>query len=37
MGVVNGSSPTGTTIGESWRGMLRYMYWADQAGFLTDL
>ena len=31
------TSPTGTTLADSWRGLLRYMYWSDRAGFLTDL
>ena len=31
------SKPTGTNIASSWRGLLRYMYWSDRAGFLTDL
>lgn len=28
---------TGTTLADWWRGNLRYMYWADQAGLLRDL
>jgi len=31
------SSLTGTALADWWRGNLRYMYWADQAGLLTDL
>jgi len=27
----------GTTLAESWRGMLRYMYWAEKAGNLKDI
>lgn len=27
----------GTVIAESWRGMLRYMYWAEKAGTLKDI
>lgn len=27
----------GTMIAESWRGMLRYMYWAEKAGMLKDI
>ena len=41
-GIVHGTprwvtSLTGTTLADWWRGNLRYMYWADQAGLLTDL
>ncbi|MCC7354987.1 MAG: hypothetical protein IT330_14680 [Anaerolineae bacterium] len=28
---------TGTALADWWRGNLRYMYWADKAGLLTDL
>ena len=28
---------TGTTLADWWRGNLRYLYWADRAGVLTDL
>jgi hypothetical protein len=31
------NAPTGTTLADSWRGLLRYIYWSDRAGFLTDL
>ena len=31
------SQMTGTTLADWWRGNLRYMAWADQAGLLTDL
>jgi rhamnogalacturonyl hydrolase YesR len=31
------TAPTGTTLVDSWRGLLRYMYWSDRVGFLTDL
>jgi len=27
----------GTTLADWWRGNLRYMYWADRAGMLTDV
>ncbi|MCC7354986.1 MAG: hypothetical protein IT330_14675 [Anaerolineae bacterium] len=35
----NSRSPslTGAVLAYSWRGNLRYMYWADRAGLLTDL
>jgi rhamnogalacturonyl hydrolase YesR len=28
---------TGTALADWWRGLLRYLAWADQAGVLTDL
>jgi len=31
------SSLIGTTLADWWRGNLRFMYWADKAGLLTDL
>lgn len=34
---LSSTTATGTSIAESWRGMLRYMYWADKAGILRDL
>jgi hypothetical protein len=35
-GIRGMTSLTGTTLADWWRGNLRHMYWADQAGLLTD-